>query len=59
MRAESAYQGCARRFGVAHKDQVFADFRDDPDWHALRAQFEVPLSAEVFMMSATDYSKLK
>ena len=43
----------------AHRDQVFADFRDDPAWHELRAKYEVPLSAEVFMMSATDYSKLK
>ena len=43
----------------AHRDQVFADFRADPEWHELRAKYEVPLDAEVFMMSATDYSKFK
>ena len=43
----------------AHRDKVFADFRADPEWHELRAKYEVPLNAEVFMMSATDYSKFK
>ena len=43
----------------AHRDQVFADFLADPAWPELRAKYEVPLSIEVFMMSATDYSKLK
>lgn len=43
----------------AHREQVFADFRADPAWHELRAQYEVPLDAEVFMMSAADYSALK
>lgn len=43
----------------AHREQVFADFRADPAWHTLRAQYEVPLDAEVFMMSAADYSALR
>ena len=40
----------------AHRDEVFARFRADPEWTALRAKYEVPLDAEAFMMSASDYS---
>ena len=43
----------------AHREEVWAAFRADPEWHALREKYEVPISADVFMMSATDYSKLK
>ena len=43
----------------AHRDEVFAAFRQDPDWTTLRAKYEVPLSIEAFMMSASDYSALK
>ena len=43
----------------AHRDEVFAAFRADPDWTALRAKYDVPLNAEAFMMSASDYSALK
>ena len=43
----------------AHRDEVFAAFRADPEWTALRAKYEVPLNAEAFMMSASDYSALK
>ena len=43
----------------SHRDKVFADFREDQDWIALRAKYEVPLNAETFMMSASDYSALK
>ena len=43
----------------AHRDQVFADFRKDPDWPPLRSKYEVPLNVEAFMMSASDYSALK
>ena len=43
----------------AHRDEVFAAFREDPDWPALRAKYEVPLNVEAFMMSASDYSALK
>ena len=43
----------------AHRDEVFAAFREDPDWPALRAKYEVPLDIESFMMSASDYSALK
>jgi len=44
----------------AHRDQVFTDFREDPNWAALRSKYEVPLAnLEAFMMSASDYSALK
>ena len=43
----------------AHREKVFADFRADPDWQELRAQYEVPLDIEAFMMSASDYSNMK
>ena len=43
----------------AHREQVFADFRADPDWVELRAKYEVPLEIQAFMMSAADYSALK
>ena len=43
----------------AHREDVFANFRADPDWQELRAKYEVPLDAEVFMMSASDYSNMK
>jgi hypothetical protein len=43
----------------AHRQEVWAAFAADPAWHALREKYAVPLSAEVYMMSATDYSKLK
>ena len=43
----------------AHRDEVFSAFRADPEWTALRAKYDVPLNAEAFMMSASDYSALK
>lgn len=43
----------------AHREEVFAAFIADPEWTALSQKYEVPLSAEVFMMSAADYSALK
>ena len=44
----------------AHREEVWAGFRDDPAWHELRAKYPAPLEgAEVFMLSASDYSKLK
>ena len=43
----------------SHRDEVFAAFRADPEWTVLRAKYEVPLEAEAFMMSASDYSALK
>jgi hypothetical protein len=42
-----------------HRDTVWEEFRSDPEWIALRAQYPVTLSAEVYTMSAADYSKLK
>ncbi len=43
----------------AHRTEVWTAFRTDPEWMVLREKYPVPLSANVFMMSATDYSKLK
>lgn len=43
----------------AHREEVFAAFRADPDWTELRAKYEVPLSIEAYMLSASDYSALK
>ncbi len=43
----------------AHRDEVFAAFRADPDWPTLLAKYQVPLDVEAFMMSASDYSSLK
>jgi hypothetical protein len=43
----------------AHRDEVWAKFGADPEWTALRTKYNVPVSAETFMMSATDYSLLK
>mgnify|MGYP002832733720 CR=1 FL=1 len=43
----------------AHREEVFAAFRADPDWTELRAKYEVPLSIEAYMLSAPDYSALK
>ena len=42
----------------AHRGEVWAAFRDDPEWIALRAKYPVNVSSQVFMMSASDYSKL-
>ena len=42
-----------------HREEVWAGFRADPEWTALRAKYAVPLDATAFMMSATDYSALK
>jgi len=44
----------------AHREEVWAAFSADPAWNALRLKYNVPLEApSTFMMSATDYSKLK
>ena len=44
----------------AHREQVWADFAEDPEWEALRLKYFVPLERpSVFMMSAADYSPLK
>lgn len=43
----------------AHRQEVWAAFAADPAWEALREKYPVPLSVEAYMMSATDYSKLK
>ena len=43
----------------AHRREVWAGFRADPDWTALLQKYNVPITAEVFMLSATNYSALK
>ena len=43
----------------AHRDEVWNAFGADPDWAALREKYQVPLSIEVYWMSATDYSNTK
>ena len=43
----------------AHRDEVFSAFAADPEWTALRAKYEVSIDIEAYMMSASDYSKLK
>ena len=44
----------------AHREEVWAGFRDDPEWDALLAKYPAPLEGiEVFMLSSSDYSNLK
>ena len=43
----------------AHREEVFANFRADPDWKELLAKYPVPLEIEAFMMSGSDYSNMK
>ena len=43
----------------AHREDVWAKFAADPDWKALSSKYSVPIDANVFLMSAADYSPLK
>ena len=43
----------------AHREQVWAGFNADPEWTALRTKYFVPLKANTFLMSASDYSPMK
>ena len=43
----------------AHRQEVWKGFANDPAWKALLAKYNVPIKAEVFMLSASDYSALK
>ena len=43
----------------AHLTEVWQGFAADPAWEALRNKYPVGVSIESYMMSATDYSKLK
>ena len=43
----------------AHRDDVWAKFGADPEWKELQSKYMVPLMANTFMMSATDYSPMK
>jgi hypothetical protein len=44
---------------LEHRQDVWAKFAADPAWDALLAKYPVPISAEVYWMSPTDYSNLK
>ena len=44
---------------LEHRQDVWQKFGDDPAWEALLAKYPVPISAEVYYMSPTDYSNLK
>ena len=43
----------------AHRDDVWAKFNADPEWTELRNKYPVPIAANTFMMSASDYSPMK
>jgi len=43
----------------AHREEVWAAFRTDAEWVALREKYNVPVTANTFLMSSTDYSNLK
>jgi NIPSNAP len=43
----------------AHRDYVWAKFNADPEWTAFRAKYPVPVNANPFVMSASDYSPMK
>lgn len=43
----------------AHREEVWAAFRTDPEWTALLAKYPVPIQAQAYTMSASDYSPLK
>lgn len=43
----------------AHRQEVWDAFLKDSEWLELLAKYPVPISAETYTMSATDYSNLK
>jgi len=43
----------------AHREDVWAKFGADPEWKALRSKYMVPITANTFTMSASDYSPMK
>jgi hypothetical protein len=43
----------------AHREDVWAKFGADPEWKELMSKYMVPLSANTFMISASDYSPMK
>jgi hypothetical protein len=43
----------------AHREEVWAAFRQDPAWIALREKYPVGVDMQIFMWSAADYSPLK
>ena len=54
------WSGCWLNRDRAHREEVWAAFREDPEWDALLAKYNVPIKRpNVFMLSATDYSALK
>jgi len=43
----------------AHRQEVWAGFLADPAWTALLAKYNVPITIEAFLLSATDYSPFR
>jgi hypothetical protein len=43
----------------AHREDVWAKFAADPDWKALSSKYSVPITPNVTLMSAADYSPMK
>jgi hypothetical protein len=43
----------------SHREEVWKKFAADPEWKALASKYSVPITPQVFMMSAADYSPLK
>ena len=43
----------------AHREDVWAKFAADPEWKALASKYSVPITPNVFLMSAADYSSTK
>ena len=43
----------------AHRDEVWAAFRTDPEWVALLEKYPVPLQVQSYMLSSADYSPMK
>jgi len=43
----------------AHREDVWAKYAADPEWKELSRKYSVPITANVTLMSASDYSPLK
>ena len=43
----------------AHREDVWAKFAADPEWKELSSKYSVPITANVTLMSASDYSPMK
>jgi hypothetical protein len=43
----------------AHREEVWAAFRTDPQWQELLAKYPVPLQIQAFTLGGADYSPMK